>query len=61
MNPSSLITVDAINAVLMERRQRACNTNALNATRNKATATISVLKLQGGLTDKQDKSVMRAS
>jgi hypothetical protein len=61
MNPSLLIAVDAINAVLMERRQSACNTNASNATRNKATETNSVFKSQGGLTDGQDKSVMRAS
>jgi hypothetical protein len=61
MNPSLLIAVDTINAVLMERRQSARNTNALNVTRNKATATNSVLKLQGGLANEQDKSVMRVS
>ena len=60
MNPSSLIAVDAIDTVLMERRQSARNTNASNATRNEATATNSIYKLQGGLADEQDKSVMRA-
>jgi hypothetical protein len=60
MNPLSLIAVDAIDAVLMERRQSACNTNASNATRNKAMATNSALKLQGSLADKNDKSVVRA-
>ncbi len=61
MNPSSLIAVVAINAVLIERRQSACNMKALNATRNEAMATNSALKLQGSLTDKHDKSVVRAS
>jgi hypothetical protein len=60
MNPSLLIAVVAINAILIERCQSVCNTNALNATRNKATATNSVFKPQGGLADKQDKSVVRA-
>ncbi len=61
MNPLSLITVVAFNAVLIERRQSAHDMNALNATRNEATATNSAFKSQGGLADKQDKSVMRAS
>ena len=39
MNSSLLITVDAIDAVLMERHQSARDTNASNATRNKAMAT----------------------
>ncbi len=60
MNPSSLIAVVAINAVLIERRLSARDTNALNATRNKATAINSAFKLQGSLADKQDTSVMRA-
>jgi hypothetical protein len=59
MNPLLLIAVDAIDVVLMERLQSACDTNALNATRNEATATNSVLKWQGGLADKQGKSVIR--
>ncbi len=59
MNPSSLITVVAINAVLIERRQSVHDTNASNATRNEATATNSVFKPQGGLTGKHDKSVVR--
>jgi hypothetical protein len=61
MNPSSLIPVVAINAVLIKRRQSVRDTNASNATRNEATATNSVFKPQGGLADEQDKSVMRAS
>ena len=61
MNPLSLIAVVAINAILMERRQSAHDTNASNATRNEATATNSAFESQGGLTDEQDKSVMRAS
>ena len=60
MNPSSLITVVAIDVVLIERRQSARNTNASNATRSKATATTSVFKPQGGLAGKHDKSVARA-
>ena len=61
MYPSSLIAVVAIDAILIERRQSARDTNALNATRNKATATNSAFESQVGLTDVQDKSVMRAS
>jgi hypothetical protein len=61
MNPSSLMAVVAIDAVLIERPQSACNTNASNATTNEATATNSAFELQGGLADEQDKSVMRAS
>jgi hypothetical protein len=61
MNPLLLIAVVAINAVLIKRRQSARDTNASNATRNEATATNSAFELQGGLADKQDKSVMRAS
>ena len=61
MNPLPLIAVVAINAILIERRQCVCDTNASNATRNEATATNSVFKPQGGLTDKEDKSVVRAS
>ena len=61
MNPSSLIAVVAIDAVLIKRRQSAHDTNTLNATRKEATATNSAFELQSGLTDKQDKSVMRAS
>ena len=61
MNPSSLIAVVAIDAVLIERRQSIRDTNASNATRNKATATNSVFKPQGGLAGEHDKSVMRAS
>ena len=60
MNPSLLSVVDAIKAILMERHQSTRNMNASNATRNKATTTNSVLKLQGGLADKQDKNIMRA-
>ena len=60
MNPLSLIAVVAIKVILIEMRQSACDTNTLNATRNKATATNSVLEPQGGLADEQDKSVMRA-
>ncbi len=60
MNPLSLITVVAIDAVLIERRQSARDTNALNATRNEATATNSAFESQGGLADEQDKSVVRA-
>ena len=59
MNPSLLITVDAINAVLIERHQSARDTNASNAMRKEATATNSVLKSQGDLAEEQDKSVMR--
>ena len=61
MNPSLLIAVVAIDAVLIERRQSAHNTNASNTTRNEATATNSAFESQGGLADEQDKSVMRAS
>jgi hypothetical protein len=61
MNPSSLIAMVAIDAVLIERRQSAHDTNASNATKNEAMATNSALKSQGGLADKQDKSVVRAS
>ncbi len=51
----------AIDAVLIERRQSARDTNASNATRNKAMATNSALKLQGSLADEHDnKSVVRA-
>ena len=60
MNPSLLIAVVAINAVLIERRQSAHDTNASNTTRNEATATNSAFESQGGLADEQDKSVMRA-
>ena len=60
MNPLSLIAVFAIDAVLIERRQSTRDTNASNATRNKAMATNSVFKPQGGLGDEQDKSVVRA-
>jgi hypothetical protein len=60
MNPSLLIAVVAIDAVLIERRQSVRDTNASNATKNKATATNSIFKPQGGLADKQDKSVVRA-
>jgi hypothetical protein len=59
MNPSSLIAVVAIDAVLIERRQSARDTNTSNATRNKATATNSAFESQGDLADEQDKSVMR--
>ena len=61
MIPSSLIAVAAIDAVLIKRCQSARDTNALNATRNKAMATNSALKSQGSLADKHDKSVVRAS
>ena len=61
MNPSSLIAVVAIDAVLIERRQSVRDTNTSNATRNKATAKNSVLKPQGSLANKYDKSVVRAS
>ncbi len=63
MNLSSLIAVVAIDAVLIKskRRQSVCNTNASNATRNKATATNSVFKPQGGLAGKHNKSVVSAS
>ena len=61
MNPSSLIPVVAIDAVLIKRRQSVRDTNASNATRNEAMATNSVFKPQGGLADEQDKIVMRAS
>ena len=61
MNPSSLIAVVTIDAVLIERRQSACNINASNVTRNEAMAKNSALKSQGSLTDKHDKSVVRAS
>ena len=60
MDPSLLIAVVAINAVLIERRQSARNTNASNGTRNEAMATSSTLKSQGSLADKHDKSVVRA-
>jgi hypothetical protein len=61
MNPSSLIVMVAIDAVLIERRQSAHDTNASNATKNEAMATNSALKSQGSLADEQDKSVVRAS
>ena len=61
MNPSSLITVVAIDAVLIERRQSARDTNTSNVTRSEATATNSVLKLLGSLANKHDKSVARSS
>ena len=61
MNPSLLIAVVAIDAVLIKRRQRVCDTNASNATRNEATATNSVFKPQGGLAGEHDKSVVSAS
>ncbi len=60
MNPSSLIAVVAIDAILIKRRQSVCDTNASNATRNEAAATNTVFKPQGGLADEQDKSVVRA-
>ena len=61
ISPSSLIAVVAIDAVLIERRQSARDTNASNTTRNKATATNSIFKLQGSLAGEHDKSVVRAS
>jgi hypothetical protein len=61
MNPSSLITVVAIDAVLIERRQSVRDTNASNATRNEATATNSVFKPQGSLAGKHNKSAVTAS
>ena len=60
MNPLLLIPVDAIDVVLIKRRQSARNMNTSNATRNEAMATNSILKSQGNLANKQDKSVMRA-
>ena len=59
-NPSSLIAVVAIDAVLIKRRQSVRDTNASDATRNEATATNSVFKPQGGLAGEHDKSVVRA-
>ena len=61
MNPLSLIAVVAIDAILIKRCQSARDTNTLNATRNKAMAANSSLKLQGSLTDEHDKSVVRVS
>ncbi len=61
MNPSSLIAMVAIDAVLIERRQNARDTNTSNATRNEATATNSIFKPQGDLAGEQDKSVVSAS
>ena len=61
MNPSSLIAVVAIDAVLIKRRQSARDTNTSNATRNEAMATNSALKLQDGLANERNKSVVRAS
>ncbi len=61
MNPSLLIAVVAIDAVLIETPQSVRNTNASNATRNEATATNSVFKPKGGLAGEHDKSVVRAS
>ena len=60
MNPSLLIAMVAIDAVLIERHQSVCDTNASNATRNEATATNSVFKPQGGLAGEHDKSAVRA-
>ncbi len=62
MNPSSLMAVVAIDAVLIEskRRQSVHDTNASNATRNEATATNSVFNPQGGLAGEHDKSVVSA-
>ena len=60
MNPSLLIAVVAINAVLIERRQSVRDTNASNATRNEAMVTNGVFKPQGGLAGEHDKSVVRA-
>jgi hypothetical protein len=51
--------MDTIDAIIV-RHESSCKTNALNATRNEATATNSVLKSQGGLAGKHDKSVVRA-
>ena len=39
---------------------KPCNTNALNATKKKAMATNSALKVQGGLANEHDKSVVKA-
>ncbi len=61
MNPLLLVAVVAIDAILIKRRQSARDTNTSNATRNKATAKNSVLKPQGSLANKYDKSVVRAS
>ena len=61
MNPSSLIAVVAIDAVLIKRRQSARDTNALNATKNETMATNSALKSQGSLAHEHDKSLVRAS
>ncbi len=60
MTPSPLIAMVAIDAIPIERCQSAGNTNTSNATRNKATATNSVLKLQGSLASEHNKSIMRA-
>ena len=60
MNPSSLIAMVAIDAVLIKRRQSARDTNASNATRNQATATNSVFKPQGGLAGEHNKGIVRA-
>ena len=60
MNPLLLIVVVAIDAILIERRQSARDTNTSNATRSEATATNSALKLQGSLADEHDKSIVRA-
>jgi hypothetical protein len=61
MTPSPLIVMVAIEVILIERHQSARDTNVSNAMRNKAMATNSVLKSQGGLIDEHNKSVMRAS
>jgi hypothetical protein len=59
MNPSSLIAVVAIDAVLIKRRQSVRDTSATNAAMKPWRHSASMP--QGGLADKRDKKVMTAS
>jgi hypothetical protein len=52
MTPLPLIAMVAVVAVLIKRRQSTRDKNTLNVTRNKAMATNSIWKSQGGLADR---------
>ena len=58
MTPSLLIAMVAINTILIERCQSARDTSTSSVTRE-AMMTSSTLKLQGGLADEHDKSIVR--
>ncbi len=59
MTPSLLILMVSINTILIKRCQSTCKMNTPSVMRE-VMATSSTLKLQGGLANEHDKSVVRA-